>query len=128
MDARLRLDHVAILVRDLARSAAFYRDVLMLPEIECKVGKSHIRWFGISDRQSIHLIEGDFGNTAVKFSTHFCISTDRFDAMKEHFTRLGVTYCNVAREENRENFRPDGIRQIYIQDPDAYWIEFNDEA
>lgn len=128
MEARLRLDHMALLVRDLSRSAAFYGDVLLLPEIVCKIGVPHIRWFGVGQRQSIHLIEGDFGDTAVQFATHFCISTDRFDAMKEHFTRLGVTFCNVARQENQENFRPDGIRQIYVQDPDAYWIEINNEA
>ena len=128
MNARLRLDHMSILVRDLARSAAFYRDVLMLPEIECKVGKAHIRWFGIGENQSVHLIEGDFGDTAVKFSTDFCISTDRFDDMKAHFTGLGIEFCSVARQENQVNFRPDGVRQLYLQDPDAYWIEINDDA
>ena len=128
MDARLRLDHMALLVRDLARSATFYATVLQLPEIECKVGKAHIRWFGVGSRQSIHLIEGDFGDTAVKFSTHFCIATDRFDAMKAHISDLGVRFCNVMRQENQENRRPDGVRQLYLQDPDGYWIELNDEA
>ncbi len=128
MGARLRLDHMSILVRDLARSAAFYADVLMLPEIECKVGKAHIRWFGVGENQSVHLIEGDFADTAVKFSTHFCISTNCFDELKAHFTDLGVEFCDVARQKNQVNFRLDGVRQIYIQDPDEYWIEINDDA
>jgi lactoylglutathione lyase len=24
--------------------------------------------------------------------------------------------------------RPDGVKQIYFQDPDGYWIEVNDDA
>jgi catechol 2,3-dioxygenase-like lactoylglutathione lyase family enzyme len=105
MSERLRLDHVSVLVRDVDVSAAFYRDMLLLPEIPCKVGRPRIRWFGVGEAQSIHLIEGEFGDTRVKMSTHFCLSTDRYDAMKRHFEAKAVPFFNSSGEAGQENRR-----------------------
>jgi hypothetical protein len=30
-------------------------------------------------------------------------------------------------EQGQITIRPDGIQQIYLKDPDGYWIEINDE-
>src|SRR5436305_4533991 len=68
--AALRLNHVSLRVRDLAASANFYQDALQLPEIACGAGRPNIRWFGLGEGQSLHLIEGDFGKTFVTMSTH----------------------------------------------------------
>jgi catechol 2,3-dioxygenase-like lactoylglutathione lyase family enzyme len=129
MGEQLRLDHVSVLVRDVDISAAFYRDMLLLPEIPCKVGRPRIRWFGVGEAQSIHLIEGEFGDTRVKMSTHFCLSTDRYDAMKRHFEAKAIPFFNSSGEAGQENRRfADGVRQLYIQDPDQYWVELNDDC
>jgi lactoylglutathione lyase len=37
-----------------------------------------------------------------------------------------VTYVNLALERKGVTRRPDGIRQIYFQDPDGHWLEIND--
>jgi lactoylglutathione lyase len=125
--AALRLNHMSLQVKDLAVSAKFYQEVLGLPEIECGAQKANIRWFGLGDGQSVHLIEGDFGATFVKMSTHFCISTDDFDAKVRHLAEKGVKYCNVAGEAGKLHTRADGVRSVYLQDPDGYWIEINED-
>src|SRR6478736_749770 len=55
----LRINHMSLQVRDLARSSDFYQRVLNLPEVECLAARPNIRWFGIGDEHTIHLIEGD---------------------------------------------------------------------
>ncbi len=127
MAASLRINHLSIMVRDLARSADFYRQVLRLPEIECKVGKPNIRWFGIGGEQSIHLIEGDFGATYVTMPTHLCIAVTDLDGAIAHIAATGTTYGDLARNEGKIHVRRDGVRSIYLQDPDGYWLEISDD-
>ena len=31
-----------------------------------------------------------------------------------------------GHQNNKVNIRPDGIKQIWLQDPDGYWVEIND--
>ena len=38
---------------------------------------------------------------------------------------LGVPYSNWPGAPATVSVRGDGIRQIYVQDPDGYWIEVN---
>ena len=127
MATELRLNHMALQVRSLERSAQFYQEVLLLPEIECGARQSHIRWFGIGNGQSVHLIEGDFGNTFVKIATHFCISSADFDGTVRHLRDKGAAFCNLAGEQEKVQIRADGVRSVYLQDPDGYWIEVNED-
>jgi lactoylglutathione lyase len=123
----VRLNHMSVNVRDLARSAKFYSEVLRLPEIENGTRQSNIRWFGLGAGQSVHLIEGDPGPTFVTISTHFCISASDWPSALEHLQMQGVAYCNVKHEKGKVHVRADGVRSVYFQDPDGYWIELNED-
>jgi lactoylglutathione lyase len=125
--AELRLNHMSFMVRSLESSARFYQEALLLPEIECGAGKAHIRWFGIGPGQSIHLIEGDLGSTFVKISTHLCISSRDYPSTVRHLREKGVAFCNLSGEPGKEHVRADGVRSVYLQDPDGYWIEVNED-
>jgi catechol 2,3-dioxygenase-like lactoylglutathione lyase family enzyme len=127
MTASLRLNHMSVLVSNLERSAEFYQRVLRLPEVECLAAKPNIRWFGIGPEQTVHLIEGDFAGTHVKMSTHFCITVPDFEETIAHIAAVGVTYVNVANQSGKVNVRADGVRSVYFQDPDGYWIEVSEE-
>ena len=120
-----QLDHVALCVRDLKRSIAFYRDVLGFEPIE-RAGSAHVAWLTIGGLDTIHLIEAEFGATHLTKNTHFALRMADFDAFVAEITARGVTFCDWQGEAGRVGTRRDGIRQVYLQDPDDYWVEIND--
>lgn len=123
----IRLNHVSLLVRSLAASAKFYQEVLRLEEIENGTRKANIRWFGLGAGQSVHLIEGEFGATFVTMTTHFCVAAADFEGTLRHLRDTRTRYCNLTGDEGREHVRADGVRSVYLQDPDGYWIELNED-
>lgn len=123
---RLTLDHVSFRVRNLEVSAKFYTEVLGLEEIENGTGVSGIRWFAISGKEAIHMTEGDPAETRVTKRNHFAVRTDSLAAAIEHLTARGIRYFDWAGETGKILQRIDGVRQIYVEDPDGYWVEIND--
>jgi lactoylglutathione lyase len=121
------LHHVSLYVRDVDASASFYANVLSLQEIPNRVGKSHIRWFTIDGFRTFHLIGGDLEPERPRpFSTHVALATRDFEAALARLEQHGVTYVNLAHQPMDITIRPDGVRQVYFQDPDGHWIEIND--
>lgn len=126
------LHHVSLHVRDVDASAAFYGRVLGLAEMPNRVGLPHIRWFVLDGHRTLHLIGGDTAEGRDRaFSTHMALATPDLDAVIAHLRAQGIAWCNIAREPFGIHVRPDGVRQIYFQDPDGHWVEINgagDEA
>jgi lactoylglutathione lyase len=121
------LHHVSLFVRNVDASAAFYAKVLGLQEIPNRVGKIHIRWFTIDGFRTFHLIGGDPEQERPRpFSTHVALTTRDFEAALARLEQHGVTYVSLAGQPKDITLRPDGVRQVYFQDPDGHWIEIND--
>jgi lactoylglutathione lyase len=125
MGYRFALDHFALLVRDVARSTAFYRDVMGFSPIE-RTGSPGVQWLEIGDGDAIHLIQNDFGATHVIKDTHVAVSTADFDAFVAHLNALGIAFNDWPGNPGKIGVHRNGFRQIYVQDPDGYWIEIND--
>jgi lactoylglutathione lyase len=123
-----RLDHIALLVRDLADSVKFLVDVLGLTEIDNPMGGTHIRWIEIGDGRRIHLQAGDVTRVHVEKQTHFALASTDFDDVLERFRRDGVSFSDMKGTPGAVNTRPDGMRAIFVQDPNGYWFEINDFA
>ena len=120
-------NHLALSVKDLNRSAEFYMKVLQLPEITNRTANPSIRWISLNDGKELHLISNTEPVTINK-SIHLAFSIANLDAFQKHLTDLKVTYGDWAGKTNAVTTRADGIRQIYLQDPDGYWIEINNST
>ena len=119
-------DHQALQVRDLDASARFYQDILGLPEIQDAANNPDIRWFELADGRQLHLITNRKGKIRMTKTTHYAIAVSDFDAFVQHLKNRNIPYSDWPGAAGKESVRPDGIRQVYIQDPDGYWIEVND--
>ena len=53
---KFSFNHLALSVKDVNRSAAFYATVLKLPEIVNRTKIEGIRWFALADGKELHLI------------------------------------------------------------------------
>jgi len=123
---KMSIDHVSLLVRSLEASTKFYTEVLGFTPIHNGTGQPNIRWFGIGGVTALHITEADFGDTRLKKQTHFAVHVDDFDAFVADLRKRGVKFWSWAEKTGEVTARPDGFRQIYLADPDGYWIEVND--
>ncbi|MCM8569277.1 VOC family protein [Gramella jeungdoensis] len=123
----LRKDHDALLVKDVNVSAKFYREIFGLREIPNGGLGDHIRWFELGDKIQFHLIESE-EQPEKKKGFHLALSTDDLEAFMEFLKSKNIHFENWPGIKGKTNTRPDGIKQVYLQDPDGYWIEVNNNS
>jgi lactoylglutathione lyase len=75
----------------------------------------------------LHLISTIKEPVTLNKAVHFAMSTSNFNAFLKTIQDEKITYSDWLGELNTVTTRADGIKQIYIQDPDGYWIEINGE-
>jgi len=120
------LDHIALLVRDLDQSVAFLTEVIGLTEMPNPMGGTTIRWIEIGDGRRFHVQAGDMSRVHVEKQTHFALSTPDFDAVVARFGSAGIAFSDMQGTPGAINTRPDGMRAVFLQDPNGYWFEIND--
>ena len=107
----LDLNHVALHVKDIETSAAFYRDVIGLPDMPRPSFGFPGAWFRIGKDQELHLIGGrELEVVADKRGTHFALQVD---SIEEAWSRME---SRGAQPYSRQT-RPDGAFQFYVADP-----------
>ena len=120
------LNHIALYVVDLQKSADFYKGALQLPELPepFKDGK-HV-WLRIGPHSQLHIIQGNKVQEH-DINTHLAFSVKDLSKFMAHLDKLGVRYGSWKSEPGKTTPRPDGVKQIYLQDPDNFWLEVNDD-
>lgn len=121
-------DHLALSVKDVDRSAEFYKTVLNLKEITNRTEIPGIRWFSFGEGKELHLISIISEEVSLNKAVHLALTTPNFDEFVKMLEKLNIQYTNWPGTPNTVNMRTDGIKQIYFQDPDGYWIEVNNVA
>ena len=119
-------NHLALSVKDVNRSAEFYKTVMNLPEITNRTEMKGIRWFSLGNNQELHLISILPGTVTITKAVHLGLSSSHLDAFIKKLAALKIIYSDWPGKPNTVNIRADGIKQIFFQDPDGYWIEVND--
>lgn len=118
-------DHIALSVKDVDQSVAFYKSVLGLDEITNKTEVEGIRWMSLGEGKEMHLISTLKGKVKVNKAVHLALTTPDFDLLIAQLQAMGIEYSDWPGKANTISVRADGIRQVFFQDPDGYWIEVN---
>jgi lactoylglutathione lyase len=127
-DSNSSYDHQGIYVRSLEQSGFFYRNILRLEEITSPWNDTSVtRFFSTGDTGELHLVptNGEDIHTKQK-REHITFNVDYFDSYLGFLALKGVEYGNYAGDMGQIDLRPDGVKQIYLQDPDGNWIEIID--
>jgi len=122
-----RANHVALYVKDLSKSEVFYRDVMQLKVIPEPFHDGKHVWFRTGEHSQLHIIQGAAAVTDHDINSHFAYAVTNIQSFAKHLDEMKIKYGNWKGDSQSPQIRPDGIKQVYLQDPDNYWIEVNDD-
>jgi lactoylglutathione lyase len=83
-------------------------------------------WFELGGKLQLHLIENPSGIGFVQGRNHISFSTESLTDFTSRLDQSGIDWSDFQENQNTIRLRPDGVKQVYFQDPDGYWIEVND--
>ncbi|MBT8185553.1 MAG: VOC family protein, partial [Eudoraea sp.] len=58
-------------------------------------------------------------------SVHLCLATQKLDKFIVHLKANNIPFWDWPGKENAVTNRADGVKQIYIKDPENNWVEIN---
>lgn len=119
-------NHIALAVKDVNESNAFYQKVFGFNEIENTASNSKTRWLSLNKGKELHLIPRPEASIQIVKEIHFAFSTNDIPLFASHLAALQLPYFDWLGTKGKIHIRKDGIKQLYFQDPNGYWIEVND--
>ena len=124
--SNLKFDHQALPVNNLKITGDFYRDILGFKDIPTLVGTKYThRWLANYEGKEIHLIFSDEEIEKTPKQIHMAFSPVDFDKFIDHLKKNNVVFTNYKLEVGVVQVRKDGIKQLWVRDPQGYWIEIN---
>ena len=118
-------NHIALAVKDVNESITFYQKVFGFDEIENTASNSKTRWLSLNEDKELHLIPRPEASIQIVKEVHFAFSTKDIHLFTSHLAALHLPYFDWLGTKDKIHMRKDGIKQIYFQDPNGYWIEVN---
>jgi catechol 2,3-dioxygenase-like lactoylglutathione lyase family enzyme len=122
MSRLTRIQHEGIPVKDLARSQAFYEQVIGLQSIPRPPLGPGVWLADASGAPQVHLIVSDFPTPGPDArpnarGRHTAFLVEDYDGLKRRFQEHNVTWS-----ENPDS--PAGVPQLFCVDPDGHTLEF----
>ena len=121
-------NHIALSVKDVDQSVLFYQKVLQLEEVENTASNSKTRWLSLNEGKQLHLIPRPSFEIKINKAVHFALSTPNLEKVVFDLKNLNIEFSDWKDVPNKIYIRKDGIKQIYFQDPNGYWIELNNDV
>ena len=121
-------NHIALSVKDVDQSVEFYQKVLQLEEVENTASNSETRWLSLNEGKQLHLIPRPSFEIKINKAVHFALSTPNLEKVVSNLKNLNIEFSDWKDVPNKIYVRKDGIKQIYFQDPNGYWIELNNDV
>lgn len=116
------IDHVSVLITDVANARAFYAGVLGLAEIpKPKTFDFVALWFRLDDGQTLHLLQKPQPDT--RSPRHFALGVTDIATAREHFRHHEVATQETGPIPHCDRFfvfDPDGNRIEIIQWAEPY--------
>lgn len=76
--------------------------------------------------QSLHIIEGAVQTRSYFKNHHICFCVASLEKFTKTLRSRNIVWENVTGQAYSVTRRVDGVQQLWLQDPDGYWIEVND--
>lgn len=122
-----RINHIAFSVSQLERSRIFYQKIIGLDTIPEPFHDNRHVWFSVSENAHLHLIQNPPPIEVPSKNTHLCFSVPEIESFVSKLQKAKIKYEDWPGKPSAITTRADGIHQVYLQDPDGYWIEINDD-
>ena len=111
------LNHVAIQVENVEKSVFFYQNVMKLERLPRPDFDFDGAWFALGNYQQLHIIEGRTSEVInARRGAHFALSVDSIEEFQKELDLNSIEY-------HPPKPRPDGVIQLFLVDPDGYYIE-----
>jgi catechol 2,3-dioxygenase-like lactoylglutathione lyase family enzyme len=126
-----KLDHAALLVKDVDRSRRFYVQILGMEEVPRPSSFDFPGAWLRKGSAEIHLIGEDVlgrtaqvqpggyssGELSIGHVTHFAFEVADLEEARQHLQAHNIALVGGPRP------RGDGVMQMYVRDPDGYIVE-----
>lgn len=120
------LNHLAIYVVNLEKTKSFYNDVFQLDSIPEPFHDGKHAWYSIAPGVAMHVIQGADKPKEYYQNNHMCFSVASVDVFVRKIKMQHIPWVNALGIPGQITTRVDGVKQIWLNDPDGYWIEVND--
>jgi catechol 2,3-dioxygenase-like lactoylglutathione lyase family enzyme len=87
-----------------------------------------VLFFDIGNDQQLHVTQLENDGIKLNKVIHIAFTVKDFDDYIKFLNEKGIKYGDWSGKNKKFQTRIDGVKQIYFQDPDGYWIEINNNA
>jgi lactoylglutathione lyase len=125
---KVHINHTAIFVIDINASGQFYSNIIGLDTVPEPFHDGKHIWYSTGTHTMLHVIAGATAKRDYYKNQHTCFTVPDFNQFIKKLKELNWSYEDVAGNKNAVTTRIDGVHQIWLQDPDGYWLEINDDS
>jgi len=125
--SKAHINHTAIYVVDIQKTGDFYSNIIGLDTVPEPFHDGKHIWYSTGAHTMLHVIAGATAKKDYYKNQHICFTVPDFNQFIKKLQALNWPYEDVAGNKNAITTRVDGVHQIWLQDPDGYWLEINDD-
>ena len=117
----LKINHVALIVKDLEAACIFYEKELGLEPLPAFLFDYPTAFFKFNDQQQLHLTEWEDTHS---FRGHICVQVDDINTLFFRMKALGIIDIQPWGKVRR---LPDGAIQMFVRDPSGNLVELSSD-
>ena len=121
------LNHTAIFVVDLATSGNFYSNIIGLDTVPEPFHDGRHIWYKTGEHTMLHVIQGATAKKEYFKNQHTCFTVSNINDFVNQLKKNNWIWEDKDGKKLAITNRIDGVHQLWVQDPDGYWIEINDD-